>query len=237
MIGCLCLHGFSGTPKEIEAITSHLEKKQWLVYSPTLPGHGTKEGLRGVTYKHWIYAATVAVEELIKRCEKVYVIGFSMGGMIASYIASKYPVEKLVLISSAAFYINPKQLVQDVAGWVLEGLRGELDDDKLYQFYMQKVKETPIVATKEFSLMVRKLRAHLKNVKVPTLIIQGESDGLVPKKSAEFIYEQIQSEEKRVYYFPKAKHYIWFGEDKEPLLERIDEFLTDDNKGNTQKSS
>ncbi|MBU9722217.1 MULTISPECIES: alpha/beta hydrolase [Bacillaceae] len=231
MIGCLVLHGFSGTPDEVEAITSHLEKRHWLVYCPTLPGHGSKDGLKGVTYKHWIYAAEVAAEELLKRCEKVYVIGFSMGGMIASYIASKYPVEKLVLLSTAAFYINPRQLVQDVAGWVLEGLRGELEDDKLYQFYMKKVKETPIIATKEFSIMVRKLRPHLKNVKIPTLIIQGESDGLVPpKKSAEFIYEQIQSKEKRVYYFPKAKHYIWFGEDKEDLLKRIDDFLLTKNK-------
>ncbi|WP_245546894.1 hypothetical protein [Evansella cellulosilytica] len=49
MIGCLCLHGFAGTPKEIEAITSYFAKKHWLVYSPTFPGHGSKEGLRGVT--------------------------------------------------------------------------------------------------------------------------------------------------------------------------------------------
>src|SRR5690554_30541 len=152
MIGCLCLHGFSGTPDEIAAITSHYEKKNWLVYCPTLPGHGTKDGLKGVTYKHWIYAATVAAEELLKRCDKVYVIGFSMGGMIASYIATKYPIDKLVLLSSAAYYINPKQIVQDVTGWIVEGLKGELDDDKLYQFYREKVKQTPILAAKEFAI-------------------------------------------------------------------------------------
>lgn len=80
MIGCLCLHGFSGAPDELKDITSFLEKNHWLVYCPTLPGHGSREGLKGVTYRHWIYAAEVAVEELLKRCEKVYVIGFSMGG-------------------------------------------------------------------------------------------------------------------------------------------------------------
>ncbi|MFA9559548.1 alpha/beta hydrolase [Evansella sp. AB-rgal1] len=226
MIGCLCLHGFTGTPSEMEAITSHLTKKQWLVYSPTLPGHGTKDGLRGVTYKHWIYAAKVAVEELLHRCEKVYVIGFSMGGMIASFIAANYPVERLVLISASAYYLNPKQIFQEAKGWVLEGLRGELVDDHMYSFYRQKIKDTPLLATKEFALMIRQLRKHLRNVRIPTLIIQGENDGLVPaRKSAEFIHEQIQSEEKKLYYFPKAKHYIWFGEDKDALLQRIDEFL------------
>ncbi|WP_245546893.1 alpha/beta hydrolase [Evansella cellulosilytica] len=163
----------------------------------------------------------------MKRCEKVYVIGFSMGGMIASYIATKYPIHKLVLLSAAAYYINPRQIVKDITGWFLEGLRGELSDDKLYQFYRQKVKETPLIATKEFSIMVRQLRRHLKNIKTPTLIIQGENDGLVPpKKSAQFIYNQIQSEEKRLYYFPNAKHYIWFGQEKDKLLIRIDAFLS-----------
>ncbi|WP_369683946.1 alpha/beta hydrolase [Evansella sp. LMS18] len=225
MIGCLCLHGFSGNPKEIDAITTYLEKKKWLVYTPTLPGHGENNTLKGITYKHWIYAATVAVEELLKRCEKVYVIGFSMGGMIASYIASRYPVEKLVLLSSSAYYLNPKQILEVVSGWIVEGLRGELEDDKLYQFYKQKVLETPLEATKQFTKMVKELRGHLKNIKVPTLIIQGESDGLVPPKSAQYIYEQIQSEEKDLYFFPKAKHYIWFGEEKEELLQKIDDFL------------
>lgn len=229
MIGCLCLHGFSGTPDEIKVISSHYEKKKWLVYSPTLPGHGTKDGLKGVTYRDWIYAATVAVEELLKRCEKVYVVGFSMGGMIASYIAANYPIDKLVLLSSSAYYINPKQIVQDVAGWIVEGLKGELDDDKIYQFYREKVKQTPILAAKEFAIMVRLLRSQLKNIQVPTLIIQGGSDGLVPpKKSAEYIYDQIQSKEKKLYYFPDAKHYIWFGNDKEALLDRMDEFLLSD---------
>lgn len=151
--------------------------------------------------------------------------------MIASYIAANYPVERLVLLSASAYYLNPIQIVQDVRGWFLEGLRGELLDDKLYHFYRKKVKQTPLWATKEFSLMVRKLRGHLKNIKVPTLIIQGECDGLVPpRKSAEFIYEQIQSEEKRLYFFPNAKHYIWFGEEKEALLERINEFLCIDTE-------
>ncbi len=199
------------------------------MYCPALPGHDeTGEGLKKVTYKEWVYAATVAVDELLKRCEKVYVIGFSMGGMIASYIASKYPVDKLVLISAAAYYINPKQIFHEVTGWFLEGIRGGLDDVELYQFYREKIKRTPLVATKEFAKMVKRLRPYLDDVKIPTFIIQGESDGLVPpKKSAQYIYEHIQSKDKKLFYFPNAKHYIWFGEEREQMLEEIEHFLCD----------
>ncbi len=227
MIGCLIIHGFAGTPQEVGDIERHLKKKNWLVYCPELPGHdGTRDGLKSVTYKHWLYKAKIALEELLVRCEKVYVIGFSMGGMIASYLASQYSIDRLVLISTAAYYINPKQMVQDVTGWFLEGIRGELSSDDLYQFYREKIMRTPMTATIEFARMVRKLRPHLDQVTVPTLVIHGENDGLVPHKSAEYIYEHIQSEEKELYFFPKAKHYIWFGEQKEQLLNEIDNFFS-----------
>lgn len=226
MIGCLIIHGFAGTPEEIGDIERHLKKKNWLVYCPELPGHdGTREGLKSTTYKHWLYKAKVALEELLERCEKVYLIGFSMGGMIASYLASQHSIDRLVLISSAAYYINPKQMVQDVTGWFLEGIRGELDNDEHFQFYREKIMRTPMVATIEFARMIRKLRPHLDDITVPTLVIQGENDGLVPYKSAEYIYEHIQSEEKELFFFPKAKHYIWFGDQKKDLLNEIDNFL------------
>ena len=227
MIGCLCIHGFTGEAKEVEPLTSFLKsKKGWLVYSPTLPGHENREKLRKVNYKSWLYAAEVAVVELLNRCEKVYVIGFSMGGMIASYVASKYPIDKLILLSASAYYLNPKQIIQDMKGWIIEGWRGGLENDQLYKMYRKKIINTPVGATVEFAKTVYKTRPILKKVKVPTLIIQGECDGLVPpKKSAEFIYENISSQEKQLYYFKNSKHYIWLGEEREKLLQIIDHFL------------
>lgn len=227
MIGCLCIHGFTGEAKEVEPLTKFLNKKKdWLVYSPTLPGHGSRDGLKKVTYKHWLYAAEVATQELLNRCDKVYVIGFSMGGMIASYVASKYPVQKLILLSASAYYLNPKQIIQEMKGWIIEGLRGELENDTLYKLYRKKIINTPINATIEFAKTVYKTRPILKKVKVPTLIIQGECDGLVPpKKSAEYIYKNINTKDKQLYYFKNSKHYIWLGEERDELLKIIDYFL------------
>ena len=227
MIGCLCIHGFSGEAKEVEPLTDFLSKKRsWLVYSPTLPGHGSKMTLKTANFKHWLFAAEVAVQELLKRCDKVYVIGFSMGGMIAAYVASKYPVDKLVLLSASAYYLNPKQIIQDMTGWVVEGLKGELANDHLYHLYREKVKNTPVRATIEFAKTVNKTREVLQKVTVPTLIIQGECDGLVPpRKSAEYLYDTISASNKQLYFFKNSKHYIWLGEERDELLAIIDYFL------------
>jgi carboxylesterase len=226
MIGCLIIHGFTGTPKEVYDIQSHFEKNSWLVYTPELPGHdGTRESLKDAKYKTWVYKARVALEELMKRCDEVYVVGFSMGGVIAGYLAAQYPITKLVLISSAVFYLNPKQIAEDLKGWVLEGFRGELDQNDVYHFYREKIKRTPVAATLEFAKLVKKLRYALEDITVPTLIVQGDKDGLVPVRSAEYIYEKIRSEDKQIFFFEDAKHYIWYGDQKEAFLTKLNHFL------------
>ncbi|TVP83790.1 MAG: alpha/beta fold hydrolase [Alkalicoccus sp.] len=226
MIGCLIIHGFTGAPKEVEDIQNHFAGDSWLVYTPELPGHdGTRESMRDADYRAWVYKAQVALEELIKRCDEVYIIGFSMGGVIAGYLAARYPVDRLVLISSAVFYLNPKQIAEDLKGWFLEGIRGELDQNDIYRFYREKIKRTPVSAAVEFTKLVKKLRHALNDINVPTLIVQGEKDGLVPVRSAEYIYEHIRSEDKEIYFFEEAKHYIWYGSDKEAFLKKLESFL------------
>lgn len=226
MIGCLIIHGFAGTREEITDVETHLKSRSWLVYTPELPGHtGVKEDLADVTYQHWLAKSQVALEELLERCDKVYIVGFSMGGVIASYLAGTYPVDRLVLLSPAAYYLNPKQIVQDLKGWFLEGIRGELDEDEYYQLYKDKIRNVPVKATMEFAKLVKRIRPFIERVNVPTLIIQGDKDGMVPPKSAEYIYEKINSDQKEIFHFPNAKHYIWYSDAKEEMLEIIDAFL------------
>ncbi|MBU8906692.1 alpha/beta hydrolase [Desertibacillus haloalkaliphilus] len=227
MIGCLCLHGFTGEPWEVEPVADYFQKQKqnWLVYTPTLPGHGPDGNLKDVTYKQWVYAAEVAAEELLKRCSTVYVIGFSMGGMLASYIAAKYPIDKLVLLSAAAYYMNPQQLLQDLKQAVRLRLQGKLQDDVLYQRYSKKVADTPMTAVFQFMQAVKRIRPYLKKVTVPTLIIQGEQDGIIPKKSADYLYTTISSKKKRLVFLRKSKHMVCHDFEKDQLIEEIEQFL------------
>ncbi|MFC0559382.1 alpha/beta hydrolase [Halalkalibacter alkalisediminis] len=226
MIGCLCLHGFTGEPWEIEPISTYFhEKKKWLVYTPTLPGHGPKGNLQEVTYQEWILTAEVAIRELLSRCDQVFVIGFSMGGMLASYLAAKYPVGKVVLLSAAAYYVNPFQLLQELKDVVRMRLRGELDLDEHYHHYRKKIIETPMSAVFQFMQVVKKIKPYVRKVHVPALILQGELDGIVPRKSALFLYENIGSKIKEIHFLPESKHLICHGFEKDLLIDKIEAFL------------
>jgi carboxylesterase len=226
LIGCLCIHGFTGAPYEVEPLVTYLkERTDWHFKVPTLPGHGETHSLKGIHYEEWIQFAEEELRELIETCDKVFVVGFSMGGMIASLLAAKYPVAKLVLLSAAAYYVNPKQLVSDINSILLDGLKGNLADNALFRQYKRKIKETPITATLQFRRLVSFIKPVLSDVKVPTLIAQGENDGIVPPKSAEYLYRTIGAEQKKLTFIKKSKHHICHCEENEALFSEVLDFL------------
>lgn len=226
MIGCLCIHGFTGAPYEVEPLAEYLtEHTDWVFRIPTLPGHGENLSLKGVQYHQWIDYAESELKDLIQNCDKVYVVGFSMGGMIASYLAAKYPVDKLVLLSAAAYYVNPKQIASELKSMLIDVFKGNLAENELFQRYKRKIKATPITATLQFRRLVASIKPLLPQVEVPTLIAQGECDGIVPPKSAEYLYRTINAKKKRLTYIKDSNHHICHCEEKEALFSQVHDFL------------
>lgn len=226
MIGCLCIHGFTGGPYEVEPLVDYLRQHtDWSFSVPTLPGHGNPLSLKGVSYKKWIEHAEAELKKLLSTCDQVYIVGFSMGGLIASYLAANYPVDKLVLLSAAAKYMNPRQMASDLKLILNDSLRGNLRDNELFQRYRRKIRETPLTATLQFKSLVTHTLPHLRRIEVPTFIAQGESDGIVPPKSAEYLYENIGANEKKILFVKDSKHHICHCEEKDALFSEVMAFL------------
>ncbi|WP_374722294.1 alpha/beta hydrolase [Peribacillus tepidiphilus] len=227
MIGCLCIHGFTGAPFEVEPLANYLRKHtNWKIVVPTLPGHGENASLKGIKYTDWVECAEKELLQLLKECEEVYLIGFSMGGMIACYLTSKYPVKKLVLLSAAAKYINPKRLALDMKDLITDLFYGKVKENEFYLRFKNKIMKTPISATLQFRNLVASYSKALKEVRVPTFIAQGKSDSIVPPKSAEYLYRIIPATYKKLFWVDEAKHLICHCEGKETLFREIYVFLT-----------
>ena len=226
MIGCLCIHGYSGGPYEVGPLAAYLkENTDWEVKVPTLPGHGKKLHLKGKMYQEWIREAETAFLELQDKCSEIYLVGFSMGGMIAAYLAAKYPVRKLVMLSPSVKYLNIKQMVIEIRGFVVKGAANELKHDELYENWKSKRGSLPVSSMIEFQKCIRFTRPYLKKVKCPVLIIQGRQDSLVPPlKSAFFIEEHIPVDPAMVL-FDQSNHHICLGKDKEAIIRTVSNFL------------
>ncbi|WP_377891942.1 alpha/beta hydrolase [Alkalihalobacillus sp. R86527] len=226
MVGCMLIHGFTGAPYEVEPLAGYLkEHTDWRISVPTLPGHGDGETLHGVTSEEWIETAEAKLIQLLEACDTVYLVGFSMGGVLAGYLATKYKVDKLVLLSAAYKYIHPFQMMKDIAHMVIDTSKGKLVQNELFVRYRKKMKVTPFQASLQFRKLVRQLRPSFQQVTVPTLILQGKLDSMVPYKTAHTIYQTIGSVDKQMYVMDCSRHLICHGDDQGDVIQKVYQFL------------
>ena len=82
--GILLIHGLLDSPYTMNVLGEELQKKCFLVYIVLLPGHGTVPGdLLDVTYKDWIAASRFSVNRLAEQAKNLYIMGYSLGGLLA----------------------------------------------------------------------------------------------------------------------------------------------------------
>lgn len=225
MIGCLCIHGFTGGPYEIEPLTSFLsEETDWLVVTPTLPGHGLNLQLDDVTHEDWLEAADQAYQELATQVDQIYLIGFSMGGMIAAYLAAKYPVKGLVMLSPSRKYLSLSKIASEVRYLVRERFFGEIENNLVYQNLQHKKGLIPARAYVEFAKCIAKTRPFLKEITCPVLVLQGIQDGLVPYQTTHDLANEIPVDIDVIYY-ADSKHLICLGDDKDLVIQTVYDYL------------
>lgn len=102
----LYIHGFGASRAEGEYVVDELAQRFGAsVYYVRLPGHGTNVEDHLVTpYTEYLKAAEEALFAIQATHERVVVVGTSMGGMLSTYLASKYPEKVTGLVLASPFY-------------------------------------------------------------------------------------------------------------------------------------
>lgn len=226
MVGCLILHGYTGGPYEVAPLSNYLKKKtNWFIHVPTLPGHGRALELENIPYTQWINASEQALKTLKEKYDEIYIIGFSMGGMIGAYLAAKYRIPKLVLLAPSGKYLSWTQLTRDMFKFIADGVQSKLKKNKLFLHYKRKAGMIPFRSNIEFIKLVRFTKKYIKYVQSDVLIAQGYQDGMVPFKTAYYLYDEMMTPNKEVVFFDHSKHQICLGEDKDTLIAMVHQFL------------
>ena len=88
----LLIHGIAGGIFDLEELQRSLElNNNFDTYSYTLKGHDDYYEFDHLTYKDWLKQSDDMIKFLLDNgYNTIYVIGHSMGGVIASYLAPKY---------------------------------------------------------------------------------------------------------------------------------------------------
>lgn len=224
--GVLFIHGFTGGPFEVRPFMTYLqERTDWIVSVPVLPGHEFPLDLKAASAESWLMEAELALKRLRKEADRVLLVGFSMGGLIALYLALRYPVEKLVLLSAAAKYISPRFLLQDAAIMLTESVTKTYPPNTFYHLYDYKLRHTPFHATREFLRLVKIVEPYYGNITAPVCVVQGKKDGIVPFAAADYLLKSLGSEKKQLIVSEEGKHHICYSDDCQEWFGKVYAFM------------
>lgn len=229
----LFIHGFVGGIYDFDDLPNLLEiKRNFDVYTFTLPGH-EKHVVKDVKYEEWIKAAEDQIKFLLEHNYKeIYLIGHSMGGVIAAHLASKYPqVKKLVLVAPAFRYFYFKDGKVNIKG-INDTIKSmpNLIKEEGRNKVIERIQKTPIPTMIEFTKLVSKYEKDINNIICSTLIIHGLNDTVVPEESTNLVYNNSKSGTNILVNIKEVTHDCFTQKRKEEVKNLIINFLTKHQK-------
>lgn len=230
--GAFLIHGFTGTPLQLRPLGHHLHRLGYTVRAPLLPGHATEpEDLHRQRWRDWVAAAGRAWEDFRARTPESAVVGYSMGGLVALTLAAEAPPRALVCLATphrielrdarAAFLPILKYFTRYVEiGQEFE--KRDFGDG-------QPFAEVPYTrlsthAIHELLRLAGRVRRLLPGVTVPTLLVYGELDDVVPPSNGAAIAAALGGPA-RVIRYAGSGHELPFGPDREEVWAEVRAFL------------
>jgi carboxylesterase len=203
--GCLLIHSFTCCPKEIRWLGTQLNEAGFSVLAVRLFGHATlPEDLHRARFQDWIANVEDGLTLLQHQCEKLIVIGISLGGALALIAGAKLKTDGIVAIATpysvptASRIWGLKVLIRLMQ---LVGLRGramiktpfshELDailpSDRLsYEAFPPRV-------LLEVNGLFSEMQRVLPRISAPTLLIDGEVEREGEMTAASQILEHLSA--------------------------------------------
>lgn len=215
----IVLHGWGCNIETVRSIVNILNDR-YRVYALDLPGFGKsdepKEAIDSFEY-------TEIVREFMKKMkiEKASFIGHSFGGKLSIIMGAKYPelVDKIVLVDSSGLIPKrgPKYYIKVYSFKALRYIYTHFffwikDEDRMKSFY-KKFGSDDYQASQGVMRRIlvkvvnENLKALLKEIKAPTLIIWGENDDATPLYMAKTMEKEI--EDSGLVVFEGAGHYAF----------------------------
>ena len=220
----LIIHGLAGGTYDEEILANYIEVNRQLdVYAFTLPGHDVRDKKKS-TCEEWMKESENQLKFLLNHgYKKIYLVGHSMGGVIATHLAKKYKqVKKLVLAAPAFTSIASKE-----EGGIINAIMNVPDLIKAYSVneFATRIGKLPLSAEKEFIKLIEKYKDEIYDIKIPVLFLHGNTDQLVPTKSSINIFEKLDNDKKQLIIIDGYHHDIFRGDKVEKICAEVETFL------------
>lgn len=237
-IGCLCLHGFTASPDELRWLGRDLGSRGATVYIPRMPGHGTlPSDIARMKWRDWYAAALDGYHVIRAQCERVFVLGLSMGGMLSLLLASEQPVDGIIALAAPVYL---QERILPYTRWLKHVVPYTTQASSLDFHQRLQAEQTrrgdPLVGrvayarwstsgVSEVYALSKVIQARLPLVTAPLLLINSERDTTAPPLQADLIEQRVGSAVKVRHTLERSGHILTQDEEHEQVFRLVGDFI------------
>jgi carboxylesterase len=230
-LGCLLIHGFTGAPSEMRALGAHLQTQGISALGIRLPGHGTTlRDMERYGRAAWIRAAERGLELLLKTCERVVIIGMSMGGTIGLNLAARTDDPRIIGVVAmgtpvrlADWHYRPRELGQMLQRWREWG-SPDIMDRAAWDTHIGYRSASPR-STIQLVRLVHETYVLLPEVTQPLLVLHSPHDHTVPPSNVHWLLDRVGSRERQIVWMQGSHHVITVDHEADRVAEVVVAFI------------
>ncbi|MDY6934397.1 MAG: alpha/beta hydrolase [Spirochaetota bacterium] len=233
--GVILIHGYMSAPEEMRELADYLYHTGHAVYGVRMRGHGTApEDLSQIQWNEWYDSVNRGYVVMKNTARKIAIVGFSTGAGLALLQAIRKRDRFCSVISiNAPLKLNniASNFASVVVFWneLLEKIhikKGKMDfvDNQPENPHINYFRN-PVSGVRELEKVMDAVRKGLKELDVPTFIIQGIDDPIVNPESGQEIYDKIGTERKELSRVYANRHVIVRGNGSHKIFAMVNEFL------------
>ena len=238
-VGCVLVHGFTGSPKEMRMLGEYLHQQGHSVYGVRLAGHATTmEDMIRSRRQDWLASVEDGYHLLRPHCEYIFLMGLSMGGVLSLVQASRLPVDGVVAMSTPyrfpiAWARRAPWLIKLLSPLVRTMKKGEgiWFSPELEASHVHYPKD-PVRSGYELFRLIEEMRDALPKITVPALVIHSRDDQSISTEHAEQIYQHLGTSQKELLLVDQANHVITRDGDTSRVFVPINQFIENSRKLN-----